>query len=177
MTPTIYVIINKDLNMSPGKAAAQAVHAAMMLGDNSIEAFKSEYRRTVITLEGTTEQIKNIYNYLNDAGFDVDYYIDEGMNEVDAYSATALATFISEEKDKELFAGFKLYGKSVDTYEEDDYNTCESEQAMVNRTVYEISRQVNQMSIKIAQATQPKPQSAWRRFLTNRFKKNRSWVS
>lgn len=109
MTPTIYVILNKDLRMSPGKAAAQAVHASQMLSEVSRDDFLKEYRRTVIVLEGTTEQIKNLYDYLDDADVDSEYYIDEGANEVDAYSVTALAAFVDTEDKKEIFSGFKLY--------------------------------------------------------------------
>lgn len=78
--------------MSPGKAAAQAVHAVMMLDNKHRNTFKEEFRRTVIVLEATSrEQIDGIADYLSTAGIDYQYYIDEGANEVAPFSATALA--------------------------------------------------------------------------------------
>lgn len=111
--PIIYVVLNKELKMSPGKAAAQAVHAAMLLEGNYDNLFASSYKRTVIVLEGTGEQIKNLHIYLQEAGIFSDYYIDEGKNEVDAYSVTALAVEPIDGEDREkrdIFADFDLFG-------------------------------------------------------------------
>lgn len=111
--PLLYIVLNGELGMSAGKAAAQAVHAAMML--ESTDDFMSHFRRTVIVLEAkNSEQIKNLYNYLDEAGVNVDYYVDEGVNEVDAYSVTALAAGPIEADDietREIFNAFPLYGK------------------------------------------------------------------
>lgn len=114
--PILYIILNGELKMSAGKAAAQAVHAAMMLNGNSKEDFIRPYRRTVIVLEAkNSEQIKNLYNYLDtDDVVDCNYYIDEGENEVDAYSVTALAIGPIEYDDwekREMFESFPLFGK------------------------------------------------------------------
>lgn len=112
--PILYIILNGELKMSPGKAAAQAVHASMMLNGNSKSDFMSDYKRTVIVLEAkNAEQIKNLYNYLDaDEILDADYYIDEGRNEVDAYSVTALAigpiAYDDIEK-REMFEAFPLF--------------------------------------------------------------------
>lgn len=109
--PILYVVLNKELNMSAGKAAAQAVHAAMMAGERSNHFIKYP-KRTVIVLEGTTEQIKNLQEYLDIAGIWSDYYIDEGVNEVGAYSATALAVepIMADDKAKrEVFKSFSLF--------------------------------------------------------------------
>lgn len=117
--PIMYVVLNGELNMSPGKAAAQAVHAAMMLNGNSKGDFLSDYKRTVIVLEAkNAEQIKNLAIYLDEAEIDSDYYIDEGVNEVDAYSATALAAFVGDDEDfglqarRSIFSSFPLFGKT-----------------------------------------------------------------
>lgn len=110
--PIIYIVINGELKMSPGKVAAQAVHAAMMLNGNSKQDFLSDYKRTVIVLEAkNSEQIKNLYLYLDDdADIDADYYIDEGANEVDPYSVTALAAFVGDNEElRSLFSAFPLY--------------------------------------------------------------------
>lgn len=117
--PIIYIVINGELNMSPGKAAAQAVHAAMLLTTNSKSNFVNPYKRTVIVLEAKNGlQIHNLHTYLSEALVDADYYIDEGVNEVDAYSTTALAAFVGNNEELiEMFASFPLY--PYDEYAED----------------------------------------------------------
>lgn len=109
--PVIYIVLNGELKMSPGKAAAQAVHAAMMLSLGSNSDFLSDRKRTVIVLEAkNADQIRGIDEYLSDSNVDADYYIDEGKNEVDAYSITALAAFAGDDLDKrEIFESLPLY--------------------------------------------------------------------
>lgn len=111
--PIIYIILNGELKMSPGKAAAQAVHASMMLNANSKSDFMSDHKRTVIVLEAkNAEQIKNLAIYLDEADIDCDYYIDEGKNEIDAYSVTALAVgpiAYDDKENREMFESFPLY--------------------------------------------------------------------
>lgn len=109
--PRIYVVLNGELEMSPGKAAAQAVHSVMLLNGNSKQDFVSDYLRTVIVVEAkNAEQIRNLAIYLDEASIDSDYYIDEGANEVDAYSVTALAAFVGDnEEDYEKFESFPLF--------------------------------------------------------------------
>lgn len=104
--------------MSPGKAAAQAVHSAMLMSDNSREDFLSDFRRTVIVLEAkNAEQIKNLAWYLGEAGVDSDYYIDEGVNEVDAYSVTSLAAFVGDNEElRSIFEALPLYSGNVTVY-------------------------------------------------------------
>ena len=111
--PIVYVVINGELNMSPGKAAAQAVHAASML--DNIGQFGENVKRTVIVLEANnSQQLFNLHYYLDACGIDSAVYIDEGMNEVDAYSATALAAGLVASDDTEtrdIFSQFPLFGK------------------------------------------------------------------
>lgn len=111
--PVLYVVLNGELKMSAGKAAAQAVHAVMMLNGNSKFDFLTDYKRTVVVLEAKNDQqLLNLYMYLDQAEIDADYYIDEGKNEVDAYSITALAVgpiaFDDTEK-RNIFSDFPLY--------------------------------------------------------------------
>lgn len=111
--PIIYIILNGELEMSPGKAASQAAHAVMMLDNKSLEDFISNYKRTVIVLEAkNSEQIRNLYVYLGDTELNNDYYIDEGKNEVDAYSITALAVgpiAYDDKENREIFESFPLF--------------------------------------------------------------------
>lgn len=125
--PIIYVVLNKELHMSPGKAAAQAVHAAMMLQDNFGGSFTSAYKRTVIILEAeNTNQIRNLHEYLRNAEIFSAYYIDEGNNEVAAYSLTALAVepFECDDEDlREIFSQFKLFDVEPPVIVEKHYDT------------------------------------------------------
>lgn len=113
--PVLYVILNKSLKMSSGKAATQAVHAAMMISAKYSEEFLCDYKRTVIILEAKNrDQMDGISDYLSDAGIEYEYYIDEGVNEVDSFSLTSLAVEPIESDDwqkREIFSGLSLYGK------------------------------------------------------------------
>lgn len=125
MNKILYVVLNKELNMSAGKSAAQAVHAAMTLQNSAIE-FADEYKRTVIVLEAKTEQLRNLEEYLDNAGIFCGHYVDEGHNEVEAYSLTALAVEPIWEEDterREIFKPFKLFGS--DDYDDDEYDDCD----------------------------------------------------
>jgi len=116
--PIIYIILNGELKMSPGKACSQSVHASMMLNANSKSDFLSDKKRTVIILEAkSTEQIKNLFIYLDDDDIDCDYYVDEGKNEVDAYSVTALAVgpiAYDDTEKREMFEAFPLFHGEFD---------------------------------------------------------------
>lgn len=79
----MYVLVNKDLKMSRGKIAAQVAHAVARV---DVPA-----PRTVIVLRASTEQLHNLDTYLERMNLPHHLYIDEGMNEVPAMSATALA--------------------------------------------------------------------------------------
>lgn len=119
--PILYVVLNKDLKMSAGKASSQAVHAAMMLPDGSGGRFTEAFRRTVIVLEATSVQIRNLQEYLAIADIAADYYIDEGVNEVAPYSITALAVepIASDDAVKRaIFEPFKLFTGEGNKYEE-----------------------------------------------------------
>lgn len=111
MNPIVYVVINGELKMSAGKAAAQAVHAAAMLkGINT--KFGKHVERTVIVLEAhNAQQILALHRYLNDAKVPNNYYIDEGHNEVLPFSITALAVgpIAADDPAREALRMFHLY--------------------------------------------------------------------
>lgn len=104
--------------MSPGKAAAQAVHAAMMLEENNRKPFVKQYKRSVIVLEASgREQLDGLADYLSNAGIDYEYYVDEGVNEIEAFSLTALAVMpiaYDDTERREIFSSFPLFGKKGD---------------------------------------------------------------
>ncbi len=106
--------------MSAGKAAAQAVHAAMLLQNLGVE-FADNYKRTVIILEAeNAEQIRNLEEYCDNAGVATFRYIDEGVNEIAPYSVTSLVVEPIDADDEEtrgIFATFKLYNSDEDFHD------------------------------------------------------------
>lgn len=115
--PLIYVILNGELKMSPGKAAAQTAHAMGSLHHyRGIYKFAEQTKRTVIVLEAKNQQqMDNLETYLMMLDIPAASYIDEGVNEVDAYSVTALAVGPIEVDNtdvREIFGDFELYGKN-----------------------------------------------------------------
>lgn len=113
----IYILVNGELKMSPGKAMAQVAHATAMLGHYNSN-FVSDYKRAVIVLEAKNEtQMRSLEEYLYNAGLSSQLYIDEGVNEVTPYSVTAMSVQPIEsddEKFREIFAPFPLYGSSIE---------------------------------------------------------------
>lgn len=113
MNTITYVVVNKDLKMSAGKAMAQVAHAIMTVAtpEDLLNYFKA-IQRTVIVLEGTGQQILSLYDYLRQREIGSDYVIDEGANEIPTMSVTALATEAFDIEDVEarsIFSGFDLY--------------------------------------------------------------------
>lgn len=113
--PVLYIVLNGELGMSSGKAAAQATHAAMLLEGNYSGLFVAGYKRTVVVLEAKDgETIKNLLEYLQGAGIFAAYYIDENSEKNHPYQVTALAVEPINHDDEEkrsIFADFKLFGK------------------------------------------------------------------
>lgn len=115
--PVIYVFLNKSLHMTTGKAAAQAVHAAVMgcliSNENDHASWLKAIHKTVIVLEARDEaHLNNISKYLLQRGFHTQTVIDEGVNETEAHVVTALASQILEKEDQETidaFSTFNLY--------------------------------------------------------------------
>lgn len=162
--PIIYILINGQLGMSPGKAAAQAVHAAMMLEERGLHFTKS-FKRTVIVLEAKdAETLKSLQEYLNIADIWSDYYIDEGINEVSPFSITALVVepIDSEDSEKrEIFSPFNLFGSN--DYD-DDYDDSFSGEAVVN----ELRRIANVLTPQPPQA-KLKKLSLWQRWKNRKY--------
>ncbi len=112
--PFIYIVLNGALNMSPGKAAAQAVHALASLDkEYGISEFSQSIKRTVIVLEAKDQQqLYNLETYLFHLDIPAESYIDEGVNEVSAYSVTALAIGPIAEDDlekRQIVSAFPLF--------------------------------------------------------------------
>ena len=121
MNPVVYIFLNKELQMSTGKACAQASHAvAMSLIKTSVKQkdnwLKSPHR-TIIILEARNEEhIKNIKQYLLEREIKTSAIIDEGVNEIDPHVYTALATEVLNKDDEFVslaLSSFKLYSDII----------------------------------------------------------------
>lgn len=108
--PVVYVLVNGELKMSPGKVAAQVAHAVIDLSQKCVIQGSP---RTVVVLEAKNQlQILNLQLYAREHGLVAEAYIDEGVNEIDPYSVTAMAVgnIDADDLDKrEMFKQFPLY--------------------------------------------------------------------
>lgn len=117
--PCLYVFLNSGLNMSTGKAAAQAVHAAtgsvLMSSTQLLNEWDKSPLRTVIVLEARDElHLQNIKAYLGDRGIATKSIIDEGVNEVDAHTYTALSCEILDRNDPNVVDVMGAFNKFRD---------------------------------------------------------------
>ena len=118
--PVIYVFINKSLHMSSGKVGAQVGHAVAM---SIIEGPKvsakiwneADHRYMIILEAKDDDHMTRIQQYLFERGLYTTEIFDEGSNEVEPVSLTAMATniLIREDRIKEIFGIFKLYRDTV----------------------------------------------------------------
>lgn len=115
--PIIYIFLNKSLGMSVGKAAAQAAHAAVFAAAQSDESKQQLWRvsphKTIIVLEARDEEhLRGISTYIEQRGFTSNMIVDEGVNEIDPHTITALSTEILDKNQEQValtFSTFKLY--------------------------------------------------------------------
>lgn len=115
--PIIYIFLNKSLGMSVGKAAAQAAHAAVFAAAQSDESKQQLWRisphKTIIVLEARDEEhLRSISTYIEQRGFTSNMIVDEGVNEIDPHTITALSTEILDKNEDQVsltFSTFKLY--------------------------------------------------------------------
>lgn len=117
MKPVMYIFINRDLNMSPGKVGAQAAHAAVeayrISKQSLIDAWYigGHYTKLVMLAENA-EGLMVTERYINERGFKTKLIIDEGRTEIAPFSATALGVEIVDKDDEHTaatFEGFSLY--------------------------------------------------------------------
>lgn len=110
----VYIFLNKSLQMSVGKAAAQAAHAAAYC---DFEPLSKNPHRTIIVLEARDEaHMISIENYLMNRDVNVFKVVDEGVNEILPQTLTAMCTPVLDKNDEKLqltMSTFKLYRDTV----------------------------------------------------------------
>ena len=113
--PTIYVFMNKSLGMSAGKLAAQAAHAVALVPVGN-EWTDAAHRTMLIMQARDASHMMRIKDYLAERGVGSYMVIDEGVNEIDPHSVTALATdIVDKEIDhiNQTFSTFELYRDDI----------------------------------------------------------------
>src|SRR4051794_24157299 len=101
----MYIFLNKGLNMSLGKAAAQAAHAAVEAyagsPSDAVEDWRSggHYAKVVFQAKNENAMIK-AQRYIEDRGFKTFAIIDEGRTEIEPHSFTALGVEIVDKADR-----------------------------------------------------------------------------
>lgn len=118
MNPVIYIFMNKSLNMSAGKLAAQAAHAAMRVGLRTDNGNWIEHpHQTILVMEARDEShLRSISEYLAERNIMTYRVIDEGVNEIDPHVWTALATSVLDKDDEntqKALSTFSLYRDKV----------------------------------------------------------------
>ena len=116
--PTQYIVLNKSIILSSGKAVAQAVHAQEALLTKMSEkevashfSYSSHNPRTVIVLQAYENEIKALSQYLDSCHIKNAIYVDEGNTRDYILSPTALATEYLEKDSAQtlVFKNFELY--------------------------------------------------------------------
>lgn len=139
MNPVMYIILNKSLGMSTGKAAAQASHAAVeayrlsmslhperheppaahmnatpLHERNEVRLWYKGGHYTKIVLEAEGD-FGHLSDYLDARGFRNALIIDEGRTEIDPFTPTAIGCAIVDKDNPHVqatFGEFKLYSNS-----------------------------------------------------------------
>lgn len=117
MRTVMYIFLNRDLEMSIGKASAQVGHAAVeayLLSDPKLIKHWREglHYTKLVMLADDSNQLQTIQKYIEDRGFKTQLIIDEGRTEIKPFSMTALGVEIVDKDEPHVaatFESFKLY--------------------------------------------------------------------
>jgi peptidyl-tRNA hydrolase len=119
--PTMYVFVNRGLDMTPGKLAAQVHHAAI-LGweltpkDSNLRRlyFRSGHYKTVVLEASDEAHLRNIHDYLTARDVQNVMVIDEGHTEVPLMTPTVIGTEVVDKNHPHIsgiFGEFNLYNE------------------------------------------------------------------
>lgn len=117
----MYIFINKGIDMSTGKVAAMAAHAATesVWGSPTqtvVDWRKGGHYKKLVMQARDTEHLNNIQKYVEDRGFKTFPIIDEGLTEIPRHSFVALGVEIvnkADEHTKATFECFELYRSKI----------------------------------------------------------------
>ena len=126
MKPVQYIILNKGLGMSTGKASAQTAHASLGAYENFntvdnaeiVEAWWNSGHTKIVLEARDTEHLLMVERYLNERGIKTHLIIDEGRTEIAPHTPTALASVIVDKTDENVqmaFGDLKTYKDSGPT--------------------------------------------------------------
>lgn len=124
INPTLYVIINKSLNMNPGKVSAQVAHAVSgmfsKLRKRYLKSWSSINPRTVVILEcENADYMQRFSNYLSDKSIRLQHFI--YTDESSDFQITTMAIEPVNKFDPRIeliFGQFKLYTYGSNELEE-----------------------------------------------------------
>jgi peptidyl-tRNA hydrolase len=114
MKPVMYLIVNSEAGMSPGKLAAQAAHAAVEAYNLSradlIQAWYVGGHHTKIVLDGGDGHGLLVADqYLKARSFKTKLIIDEGRTEIKPFTPTAIGVEIVDRDDEHVAATFESF--------------------------------------------------------------------
>lgn len=113
--PVMYIFINKELGMSPGKMAAQAAHAAccaQRVSDDKLvdDWYKYGFYTKLVMEARDAQHLAEIEKYLSERGIKSVPIIDEGYTEIPKHSRTALGVEVVDKKvHGPIFQEFSLF--------------------------------------------------------------------
>lgn len=128
MRAIMYTFLNRGLNMTAGKLASQAQHAAVEAyrisnPDLITEWYKGKHYAKITLLAENTNHLLRIERYLAERGIKTALIIDEGLTEIAAHSPTALGCEIVDKDDEDIsatFSSFEVYHETIRAYVELD---------------------------------------------------------
>ena len=91
-----YIIIREDLNMSPGKIAAQSIHAAYgYIRSNGFNSELTNYLNglpiIIVKKVKSKEKLMNVLSAAQKAGIKTGIQIDAGLTEIEPDTVTAIS--------------------------------------------------------------------------------------
>lgn len=115
----MYIFVNSQLGMSPGKLAAQASHAAvegyqLSRADIVSAWYTGGHYKKLVMDGGDALSLMTIERYLRDRDFKTRLIIDEGRTEIAPFQATAVGVEIVDKDDPHVaatFGEFRLYNE------------------------------------------------------------------